>query len=247
MPREPHTRLKSLLLAAALACAGLSPAVAATTHPDFTGVWTWYVEPGQSPFARGPQPALPFLPDAKAKVDQYNALMAPNLDGPSGHCLGAGMPGSMLSSGGYPMEIVQRPEQITVVYEAHAEIRRIYLAGREIAEGDRVPDRNGYSFGHWEGDTLVVETTSLKEQVDQRYAHSDQARVIERYHLAKDPKGGKMLIADMTMTDPGFYTQPVTTQKKWAVVPNGHLLPYECNEPAWLDYVEQLKAKAATK
>jgi hypothetical protein len=91
----------------------------------------------------------------------------------------------------------------------------------------------------------VVETTSLKEQVDQRYAHSDQARIVERYHLAKDAKGGRMLIADMTMTDPGFYTQPVTSQKKWAIVPNGHLLPYECNEPAWHDYVEQLKTNAA--
>jgi hypothetical protein len=44
-----------------------------------------------------------------------------------GNCLGTGMPGPMPGSGGYPMEIHRRPEQIIVVSEAHSEIRRIYL------------------------------------------------------------------------------------------------------------------------
>ena len=42
------------------------------------------------------------------------------------------MPGSMLGSRGYPMEIHQRPEQIIIVYEAHAETRRVYLGENYI-------------------------------------------------------------------------------------------------------------------
>ena len=213
-------------------------------QPDFTGVWTWYVEPGQNPFRRE-LPDLPLQPQARQKVDEYRALVAGNGDNPSGWCLGTGMPGSMLGSGGYPMEIIQRPEQITVIYEAHQEIRRIYIGYNRYPEADMVPDRNGYSEGHWDGDELVVTTTHLKEQVDQIYAHSDQATILEQYHLTSTEDGKKMLIAEMTMTDPEFYTKPVTATKKWLFVPDGRMLPYECNEPAWEDHVEDLRRRAA--
>ena len=56
-------------------------------------------------------------------------------DTPGGFCLGTGMPGSMLGSGGYPMEIIQRPNQITIVYEAHNEVRRVYLGDRIVPGG----------------------------------------------------------------------------------------------------------------
>jgi hypothetical protein len=156
------------------------------------------------------------------------------------------MPGSMLGSGGYPMEIIQRPDQITVIYEAHNEIRRIYFGSRVIPEKDRFPERNGYSIGRWEGDTLVVETAHLKEQVDQRYPHSAQARIVEQYRLTEE-NGRKVLVNEMTMTDPVFYTEPYSETKKWAIVPNGFLMTYECNEPLWLDHLEKLREAAAKK
>jgi hypothetical protein len=216
-------------------------------HPDFTGVWTTYTEPGQAPVGRGGGPALPFTEAAKQRVAGYQALVAPTGDTPGGYCLGTGMPGSMLGSGGYPMEIHQRPEQIIIVYEAHNEIRRVYLGDRIVPEADRLPGRNGHSSGRWERNTLVVETTHLVEQVDQRYAHSDKARIVERYHLEKGKGGEDVLVAEMTMTDPVFYTTPVTAVKKWARVPNGHLLPYECAEENWLKRLEELEAGAAKK
>ena len=218
-------------------------------HTDFTGVWTTYREQGQAGRGRigGPPGELPLRPEASAKIEAYRALVGSSGDSPGGFCLGTGMPGSMLGSGGYPMEIVQRPEQMMIVYEAHSEIRRVYLGDRNMPEGDRVQDRNGYSSGRWEGDTLVVETTHLKEQVDQRYAHSDQARIVERYRLTTDAAGMQVLVAEMTMTDPVFYTGPVRAEKKWALVPNGHLLAYECNEPLWLDHLEQLERVARGK
>ena len=216
----------------------------ATAAPDFSGIWTWYATPGQSAFRRT-TPDLPFTDAARKKVEAYRALVAKDGDNPGGWSLGTGMPGSMLGSGGYPMEVIQRPEQITIIYEAHQEIRRIFIGENRFPEADLFPDRNGYSAGHWEDDTLVVKTTHLKEQVDQTYAHGAGAEIIERYRLAQSEDGKPVLEAEMTMTDPEFYTQPVTSLKRWSPVPGGRLLSYECNEPAWEDHIEALRKAAA--
>jgi hypothetical protein len=218
----------------------------AENPPDLSGVWTFHLAPGEQPFGfPGTATKLPFTAAAQRKVDEYNELIAVTGDNPGGWCLGMGMPGSMLTSGPYPMEVIQRPEQITVIYEAHSEIRRIFMAD-PLAEEDLFPDRNGYSVGRWEDDTLIVETTHLKEQVDQTYAHSAKARIVERYRLSATEQGQKLLTADMTMTDPAFYSEPVSITKKWAFVPNGRLLPYECNEPSWNDHIANLRSKAGS-
>jgi hypothetical protein len=246
---EHRSRAAAFLVAVSLLASvllGTTPALA--QQPDFTGVWTTYNEPGQAPGGgRGGGPPLPLTDVATQKIGRYQTLVKPTGDTPGGFCLGTGMPGSMLGSGGYPMEIHQRPEQIIIVYEAHNEVRRVYLGSRIVPEADRLPGRNGHSSGRWEGNTLVVETTHLVEQVDQRYAHSDKARIVERYHLEKGAKGEDVLVAEMTMTDPAFYTSPVTAVKKWARVPNGHLLPYECAEETWMKHLEQLEKEAGEK
>jgi hypothetical protein len=240
-----RTALVCLAALGAIASIGLVGTHAADDHPDFTGVWTNYTEPGQvGGGGRGAQPDLPLTDIARRKIAAYRALVEPTGDTPGGYCLGTGMPGSMLGSGGYPMEIIQRSDQITIVYEAHNEVRRVYLGNRIVPEADRLPGRNGHSSGRWEGDTLVVDTTHLVEQVDQRYAHSDQARLTERYRATKTAGGQRVLIAEMTMTDPLFYTQSVKADKRWAEVPNGHLLPYECAEEGWRIRLEQLEKRA---
>lgn len=233
--------------AAALWCLGaLAAGAAPAAHPDLSGVWGTYVEPGQTFGAFRVGLKLPLKPDARKKVDEYRALVTPGDDNPGKFCLGYGMPEAMLFSGAYPMEIVQGDDVVFVVYEAYHETRQFNFDGKVIAPGDRLPDRDGYSVAHWEGDTLVVETTSLKEQEDQSYAHSADARIVERYHLTRDAKGNKVLENDWTMFDPAFYTQPVKGVKKWALEPKGVLLPYECNEEGWLDHLEALrKAKGA--
>jgi hypothetical protein len=235
---------KSLLIAGAMAIASVN---LAAESPDLTGVWT---NAGRAALGGATQMGSPhptqLTPSAKARVEAYQKLVAKAGDSPGGLCLGTGMPGSMLGSGGYPMEIIQRPEQITIIYEAHSEIRRIYFGIRNAAQQERVPGRNGYSSGHWDGDTLVVETDNLVDQVEQRSTpHSDAATIVERYYLdGKDEQGRRILVADMTLTDPQFYTQPLTIQKRWAQVPNGRALPYECNEEVWRDHLESL-ARAA--
>jgi hypothetical protein len=117
-------------------------APAADAQPDLTGVWAPATAAGPPGAAAAP---LPFTEGGKRKVAEYQALVTPTGDTPGGYCLGAGMPGSMLGVAGYPMEIIQRPDQITIIYELHSEVRRVYLGSRVIPEPDRVPDRNGQS------------------------------------------------------------------------------------------------------
>jgi hypothetical protein len=223
----------------------------AQNHPDLTGVWTDYVDPRQpAGAAGGPAPTtvdLPFTPDARRKVDAYRKLVQPTGDTPGAYCLGPGMPSLIFGGATYPMEIIHRPEQITIIYELHNDVRRLYLGSRNVPEADRLPGRNGYSAARWDGDVLVVETTKLVEQVDQRYPHSDRAQVVERYQLTTGARGERVLVIDMTMTDPAFYTQPVSGQKKWVEVPNGHLLPYDCAEEGWRKRLEQLENGATAR
>lgn len=242
-------------LAAFAAIAALTAVTAVeaaeAAKPDFSGIWTVYRPPGAAP---GPgragtssfPPDPPFTAEAKAKVAEYRALVEPLGLTPGGACVGYGMPSAMLSSGGYPMEWIQRPEQVTVIYEAHSEIRRIYIKNGPSA-GDMIPSRDGTSLGHWDGNTLVVETVALKEAVDQASAHSDQAKIVERYTIGKDDAGRKVLTAEMTMTDPVFYSKPVTATKRWLAVEGGRLLPYDCTEPAWDDQLDKLRQEKAAK
>jgi hypothetical protein len=243
-------RARNVLVAVLLlVAANHTERLRAQDHPDLTGVWTDYVDPRQSGNASGGQAAaavdLPLTADARRKVEAYRQLVQPTGDTPGAYCLGPGMPSVLFGGATYPMEIVHRPEQITIIYELHNDVRRLYLGSRNVPEADRLPGRNGYSAARWEGDVLIVETTKLVEQVDQRYPHSDRAQVVERYQLTKSPRGERVLVIDMTMTDPVFYTRPVTGQKKWVEVPNGHLLPYDCAEEGWRRRLDELAQRAA--
>jgi len=237
---------QTLLLTASLALAGLSPAAAQTARPDLTGVWTNYRVEGGPGGARGARAQPPPLtPEAQAKSDRYREVTAGTNYTPGGYCVGGGMPSSMLGSGGYPMEIIQRPEQITIIYEAHNEIRRIYFGERVPDPASVFPERNGRSVGRWEGDTLIVETDRLVEQVDTQYPHSDQAKIVERYRLTAESDGRKVLTASLTMTDPKFLKEPFTVEKKWQAVPNGRVMTYECTEPEWLELLDHLMSGTA--
>jgi len=243
------TPRKALVICALFAALAGGPAFAADP-PDLTGVWGNYRPPGQTgPGPLGaPVPAedLPLRPEARVRIDDYRALVAPRGDTPGGFCVGTGMPGAMLSTVGYPMEIVQHEDLILVIYELHTEIRHIHLTLR-VPDEDLLPDRNGHSVGRWEGDTLVVETTHLTESVEQtRYPHSDQATIVEEYRLIEED-GNQVLTVSMTMTDPDWYTEPVTAERRWSLMPGGLLLSYECDEDRWLDHLERLRDDPAAR
>lgn len=105
-----------------------------------------------------------------------------------------------------PMYIVQAPHEVVLILESFGEVRHIYLADRHRA--GLKPSWEGDSIGHYEGDTLVVDTTGFN---DKTYAdgfktpHTTQLHVIERFHLVD---GGKELQVDVHVEDPGAFTTP---------------------------------------
>lgn len=235
--------------AAATAAPTLSPDEAALAalpridgKPDFTGVWTTYRGGGGPAFntdGGGGQPELTAI--AQQKVDAYRAVTEGTNHSPGAYCVGSGMPGSMTGSGGYPMGIIQHPKVIHVTYEAHKETRRIYIGDHGYKLDEIFHERNGFSQGHWEDDTLVVEVSHLEEQIDSRTPHSDQATITERYTLGIED-GRRVITNEWTMTDPVFYTGPMSGTKRWAELEGGRLLNYECTEPQWAEIVERLLA-----
>ncbi len=240
-------RQYGLALVATLLAVALPLQAAAPSPPDLTGVW--------SPVGSGTRgqgagnSSLPLRPEAKRRHDAFNEIVGPTGDTPGGVCLGAGMPGMLMGGGSYPMEIIQRPEQITMIFELHGEVRRVYFGDRNMTLKDRVPGRSGYSSGRWEGNVLVIETTQLVEQLDQRTTpHSEEALIVERYRVeGPDGQGRRTLVADVTLTDPKFYTQPLSFTRRWTEVPGGHLMPYDCNEEFWFARLEELAEKAGRK
>jgi hypothetical protein len=218
-------------------------AAAAGPPPDLTGLWTMQADGKAGTALNGVgdfQKTAPFTPMARRKVEEYNALVAPTGDTPAGHCVAHGMPLAVFLGGGYPVEFVQRPEQLVILYEGLSEIRRVFLDGRKIDPADLLPSRGGTSWGHWEGDTLVVETISLKESIDQPTAHSENARIIERY-TPRMEGGLRRLRVEVTIHDPQFYTQPPVLTRDYTQLAEGRMLDYNCTEQDWVDHVDRLR------
>ncbi len=235
-------------LSTAMACICLlgAPWAVLAAPPDLTGVWTASRDASgggaRDNFAASFAASVTLTPEAKAKIADYRQLVEATGDTPGAHCVATGMPGALLLGGGYPMEFIQRPEQITILYEAHSEVRRIYLSGPKVDPADLIPSRDGYSTGHWDGDTLVVETIGLKESVDQTAAHSEDAKIIEHYSIEQDASSGQRLLrGEVTIIDPTFYAKPARFTRLWAPLNNGRMMGYDCTEPAWEDHLDALR------
>jgi hypothetical protein len=242
-------RLPGLCLGlACLGSAGAGLVQAAAAPPDFSGSWTTYRGTPLSGAVALVGGEVKLKPEADAARRDYLSITDGTNYSPGNACVGYGMPASMLGSGAYPMEIIQRPDQVFVIYEAHSEMRRFYL-GDEIGDPhDFFPERNGYSTARWEGAHLLVDTTRLKTQVDTRYPHSDQAAIHEDYYLGEPlADGSRVLVAELTMTDPAWLQEPFVTIKRWQEMPDYHVLSYECSEPKWLDEMQGLYDGAGLK
>lgn len=213
--------------------------------PDLTGIWVMDANGRAGAALNGVgdfEKTAPFTPVARAKLDEYHALVDPTGDTPGAHCVPHGMPLTVFLGGGYPVEFIQRPEQLTIIYETHNEVRRVFLDGRQIDPADVLPSRGGMSWGHWEGDTLVVETTALTESIDQATAHSANARIIERYTPRLD-NGVRRMRVEVTIEDPEFYTEPPVLEREYTEMREGRMLDYNCVEPLWEDYLDELRRK----
>jgi hypothetical protein len=120
-------------------------------------------------------------------------------------CMPSGVP-AFLMAAVEPIHFVQTPNQITMIFSGDAQVRRVYLDVPHSANPK--PSWYGESVGHYEGDTLVVDTIGLngKTFIDNyRTPHSEKLHVIERYRLADD---GKMLEVTFRIEDPDTFYQP---------------------------------------
>jgi hypothetical protein len=157
---------------------------------------------------------LPFTP-AAAEVKKKR--MATNdRDNPDANCLPMGI--TQFHMQPQPRKIIQTPNLIIILYEANYGLRYIYMDGRPLPpQGEPQPFWYGYSVGHWEADTLVVETNNLRGAEDgpsdgwldvRGSPYSEDARFVERF---RRPTFGKLEI-DVTLTDPKSYTRPFTVR-----------------------------------
>lgn len=189
------------------------PPAAPPKPVDFTGVWSRT----SSGLARV---TLDYTPAAQKAVAAYDYL-----DDAALRCVSPGL--VRVSGWPYPVEIVQNDKQVTILYESFHEVRRIFLDKRAIP-ADTPHRAMGYSFGHWEGGTLVVETDRLTAGYVDLAGQplSENARVVERMSLSAD---GNTMRSELTLHDPENYHRPITRHRAWKREPNLQILEYDCD------------------
>ena len=219
-------------------------------HPDFSGVWRFVDSPDARP---GPPPpagagtigigqrapglyqffdigatlpdGLPFQPWAAALRARRAADN--NKDNPDAHCLPLGL--VQLHTHPEPRQIIQASGVIVILYEANGGVRQIFTDGRPLPGDDAQPWWYAYSSGHWEGDTLVVQSKGFRDDgwLDVEGSPlTDAARLIERF---RRPNFGNMEI-QITVDDPKAYTRPWTVMVRHRIMLDTDLIEFVCQE-----------------
>ena len=165
-----------------------------------------------------------------------NATYDPTIDDPILRCVSDGL--IRLNHGPFAIEVAEREGRLYVLHEDLHEVRRIYLDGRGYPEGiDDFGLAMGYSIGHWEGSTLVVESRGLKRTVWDAGGMpiSAGARVTERWYL--DDMG--QLNVEFRLIDPVNYHRPVEMHTVRRKRPDdGEIMEYSCDPHAFYRSVQ---------
>ncbi len=224
------SRARAAALLAVAAAALVPLALSAADDPPIAGIWL----PDASRSQRFPANP-PFTADGKRIVTEWRGSHDPIEDDPGKFCQPPGMPSLALGGADYPLEIVVTPRQVTILMELHQQVRRVFLGQAEHPPRP-FPQRNGHSIGHWDGDTLVVDTTAIKAITFGSVPHSDRVHVVERIHAVD---AGVALVNEVTITDPVMYTEPVLVRQYYKRAPQGaRMLEYECTEGMWIEHEE---------
>jgi hypothetical protein len=175
---------------------------------------------------------LPYTPWAADIKKQRMSVI--QKDNPDAMCLPMGF--LQFHQQPQPRKIIQTPGLILIEYEANYGLRHIYMDGRKLPpQGEPQPWWYGYSVGHWEGDTLVVETNNLRgaeESANDGWLdvngspYSGEAKFTERF---RRPTYGRLSI-DLTLEDPKAYTKPWTVRVDQRLLPDEEPIEFICNE-----------------
>jgi hypothetical protein len=194
--------------------------------PDLNGVWERPYVPDMSRSAKnqiGMSP-LPFTAWGAEKFKNYD----PAKFDYTGHCLPQGLTRSMNSP--FPVEIVQTPKIFAVLYEAWNVFHVVPTDGRTFSK-DKVLDPTwmGTSFGHWDGDTLIVETRYFNEKTNldtDGHPHSDQMKITESYQRTD----ATHIMYEVLIDDPKTYTTPWKNTRVFTLRPDWDIMEYSCEE-----------------
>jgi hypothetical protein len=172
---------------------------------------------------------IPYLPGMAAKQKE-NFAKRLTLD-PEIKCYMPGVPRSTYMP--YPFQIVQSQNTLMLLYEFAGAVRNINMGKPQPAPVD---SWMGWSNGHWEGDTLVIDVTGLNDQTWFDRAgnfHSDALHVVERY----TPRTADTLIYEATIEDPKVFSRPwkINMPLYRRVEKNAQLMEFKC-----VEFVEEL-------
>src|SRR5438874_4321949 len=120
-------------------------------------------------------------------------------------------------------------DDLVIMYEANYGLRHIFTDGRSLPTNEPQPWWYGYSVGTWEGDTLVVKTTGLRDDgwLDVPGSpYTSAATFTERFRRVNY---GRLEI-DITIDDPKAYTRPWTVRVNQRLSPGDELIEFICNE-----------------
>ena len=182
--------------------------------PDWTGVWTPVIS---DQIAQEKSNRPPWTPQVAKQIDHMYAEEAAGRPFPIiDHCFPTGMPSWMLITHN-AFEILFTPGRVTILGEGDGNrLRRIYTDGR-AHPADPDPSFHGHSVGHWEQDTLVVDTVAL---LPQAYLAVNEAvgvpnngdmHIVERLHL----QGPDTLLDDLEITANKVLSKPWRTTRKY--------------------------------
>jgi hypothetical protein len=164
----------------------------------------------------------PLRPEAAAIAEQRQKS---GKDFQSAYCLPSSLPAAMLVLNA---KMIQAPGEIVVIPGNGSPARQIYIDGRSLPKNPE-PSWMGSSAGHWEGDTLVVETTGFNERAWLDligHPRSEAMRVTERYRRRDF---GHMDL-EMSFDDSKYYTRPFGFKTTLNLIPDSDVLEYVCTE-----------------